>query len=160
MKTKRTITDINREHIEACKALAKAQKHYAKAFKSIGPSMSSKTITRLKAMGGKVPPFWKRKPRKPLRKVSPRRSAEAKVYRERKKVFLGEHTHCFSCKRFVYGPLRDLHHTRGRAGSLYLDERFWVMLCRHCHDVVHTHQKWAVEEGLLAGAGEWNVSPR
>lgn len=91
--------------------------------------------------------------------MSKKRSAESRIYAKQKKVFLEEHCYCFVCKRFIYLPLRDLHHVRGRAGKLYLDERFWKTVCRHCHKAIHENRKWAIEEGFLAGGGEWGVCP-
>jgi len=102
------------------------------------------------------------KPRKPIRKVSPKRAAEAKIYRKRKAVFLEEHEECFVCGFYVYPEDRDLHHKRGRAGKLYLDERFWEMACggmRGCHAKIHRDRKWAIANGLLGGAGEWGICP-
>ncbi len=102
------------------------------------------------------------KPRKPLRKVSKKRAADAKVYAKRKKVFLTFNFYCFVCANFTYPTDRELHHLRGRAGKLYLDERFWRMACGGplgCHAKIHANPKWAIDHGYLAGKGEWNTSP-
>lgn len=97
------------------------------------------------------------KPRKPLKKVSDKRVGEMRVYAKRKKVFLKCHSHCEICWTWTPLDKRELHHKRGRAGSLYLDERFWLMLCPECHREVHNFPRQAIEAGYLAGAGEWNV---
>lgn len=102
------------------------------------------------------------KPRKPLRKVSKLRAEQAKVYRARKKVFLETHEYCFVCGCWTHRALRELHHVRGRAGKLYLDERFWEMACGldgGCHAKIHSERKWAIANGFLGGPGEWGVCP-
>src|SRR6516164_948396 len=96
-------------------------------------------------------------PRKPLRRVSQKRQAQLKVYAKRKKVFLEEHPFCFVC--WKHKEEMDLHHLRGRAGKLFLDERFWRAVCRACHDTIHKSIGWAMMNGYLATAGQWGVCP-
>ncbi len=103
-----------------------------------------------------------RKPPKPLRRQSKKRSVEAKVYAKRKKVFLAKNEFCDVCKQWTYPGDRDLHHVRGRAGKLFLDERFWIMVCGGmggCHTRIHMDRKRAIADGFLGGAGEWGVCP-
>lgn len=100
------------------------------------------------------------KPRRPIPRMSAKRKKERVIYEKRKKVFLRDHCVCFVCDALVPPRLRELHHLRGRAGSLFLDERFWRMADRYCHDMIHSNRKWAIENGFLAGAGEWNVVPK
>ena len=93
---------------------------------------------------------------------STKRQAEAKVYRARKKVFLENTPTCFACGELVHPADRELHHKRGRAGNLYLDERFWEMACggvNGCHAKIHRDRKWAIQNGFLGGPGEWGVCP-
>ena len=95
------------------------------------------------------------KPRKPLRKVSSRRAQEAKVYRERKKVFLSANAVCFVCGEWIHPADRELHHVRGRAGKLYLDERFWEMACggmKGCHASIHRNRNSETRAAPLDGA--------
>ena len=51
----------------------------------------------------------------------------------------------------------DLHHSRGRAGSLLLDWRYWRALARDCHDWVAEQPVEARRRGLLCEPGLWNV---
>lgn len=78
-------------------------------------------------------------------------------YAKAKKAFLKSHTLCFKCGAFIVPENRDLHHYRGRAGTLYLDERFWRMVCRDCHSWIHNHPRYAIITKLMAGPGEWNI---
>lgn len=41
----------------------------------------------------------------------------------------------------------DVHHKKGRVGSLYLDERFWIALSRAGHKQVEENPEWAKENG-------------
>lgn len=50
----------------------------------------------------------------------------------------------------------ECHHTRGRAGSLMLDERHWLPMCSWCHQWVHEHPADARADGLLCSKGMWN----
>lgn len=42
----------------------------------------------------------------------------------------------------------DVHHKAGRAGELYLNEEFWLAVCRACHMWIETHPKEAREKGF------------
>ncbi len=52
-------------------------------------------------------------------------------------------------------PTSDVHHTRGRSGSLLLDERFWRPVCRKCHDWIAAEPEAARAVGLLCAKGDW-----
>src|SRR5690348_17674287 len=121
--------------------------------------ISQSAHTSLPPHSGNLTESTMKTTRRPIPRQSKRRSVEAKIYAQRKKVFLDTNDHCFCCGLFVYRPIRDLHHVRGRMGKLYLDERFWEMSCRHCHDAIHSNRKWAIANGFLGGAGEWGVCP-
>ena len=41
----------------------------------------------------------------------------------------------------------DIHHKKGRIGSLLLDTRYWVALSREGHKYVEEHPDWAKENG-------------
>lgn len=51
----------------------------------------------------------------------------------------------------------DCHHSRGRVGSLQMDQRFWIPLCRRHHDFVADHTAKARELGLICELGKWNT---
>lgn len=44
-------------------------------------------------------------------------------------------------------PTTDVHHKRGRVGSLYLDTKYWVALSREAHKFVEENPEWAKENG-------------
>ncbi len=87
-----------------------------------------------------------------LRKQSPRRAREARVYDRTRKQFLEQH-------RFCAGPAKlweictalstDVHHKAGRLGSNYLDTATWLAVCRPCHNRIETHKREARALGLI-----------
>lgn len=97
--------------------------------------------------------------RKPLRRESKRRAAERTKYRKLREQFLQDNPWCayhlaMNPPRHV--PATEIHHSRGRAGRLYLDTRFWIPLSAEGHDWVHNHMDAARHLGLLCDVGEWN----
>lgn len=87
---------------------------------------------------------------------SKRREKEARIYQRKRRQFLKCHMRCQCCKD---NKSEDVHHIRGRAGTLFLDARFWLAVCRPCHDDIHNPKLRAemIESEWLAGPGEWNV---
>lgn len=81
----------------------------------------------------------------PIKKVSEKRSVENLKYLAQRIVFLGkpENKICPITKK----PTSDVHHKKGRIGSLLLDERYWVALSREGHAYVEENPKWAKENG-------------
>jgi hypothetical protein len=42
----------------------------------------------------------------------------------------------------------DIHHKKGRTGSLFLDTRYWIALSREGHKYVEENPEWAKENGF------------
>ena len=80
-----------------------------------------------------------------------------KIYVRAKKQFLLRYPTCACCFRRL---ATDVHHTRGRVGSLLVDMRFFSGVCRSCHEWIAGHPRRARECGLLCAAGAWNSPPR
>lgn len=93
--------------------------------------------------------------------VSAKRAAQLAEYSILRKLWLVEHPHCL-VKLTHSGPRRskDVHHKRGKVGRLLCDTRFFLGVCRECHDAIHACPKAARHRGLLAPAAEFNVYPR
>ena len=53
----------------------------------------------------------------------------------------------------------DVHHVRGRLGSLLIDARFWKFVCRTCHNWIGDNPDAARARGLLCEKGFWNTAP-
>lgn len=88
------------------------------------------------------------------------RSASEKVrmdiYRPIAEMFKEMKPWCMAC--FVINPYmnaidsersEDVHHVRGREGLLLFDIRFWLPVCRKCHNWIHSNPKKAQSLELL-----------
>ena len=60
----------------------------------------------------------------------------------------------------ISDKLNEVHHLRGRAGSLLCDERFWIALSKQGHRWVHENPEKARNMGFLCAKGEWNTPPK
>lgn len=92
-----------------------------------------------------------------MRRRSKQLESQMRLYRERVVLFLMRNRRCavFPSKRAT-----QVHHVRGRQGSLLLDERFWLQVSAEGHDKIHRELNWARAKGFLAKWGEWNVAPK
>lgn len=104
-----------------------------------------------------------------IRPVSERRASLMRLYYSRARKFK-RLTNCFCAGLYPgknggtfvvcakkYHACTDVHHSRGRAGSLLIDERFWIPVCRRAHNWIQANPERARALGLLCQPGEWNV---
>jgi len=75
--------------------------------------------------------------------------------------FKRQHPRCGVCGT---NPVDDIHHSRGRLGSLLSDTRFWIPTCRTCHAWIDSNRNAAREltwngVPVLCEKGEWNSPP-
>jgi len=102
-----------------------------------------------------------------MKQISDKRAAENSLYKKEKEVFLKEHWRCRACPslpsvktKHPYSNFSsEIHHTRGRTGRLLRDQRFWMPVCRRCHEWIHTNMNEARKVDLLCQLGEWNTYP-
>lgn len=82
---------------------------------------------------------------KPIAKVSQKRKIENLQYQVLRTEFLSkkENRICPITKQ----PTTDVHHSKGRVGSLFLDTRYWIALSREGHKKVEENPEWAKENG-------------
>lgn len=82
---------------------------------------------------------------KPIKQVSEKRKIENAKYLVLRIEFLGkpENQKC----PITGKPTTDVHHMKGRIGSLLLDTRYWVALSREGHKYVEENPEWAKENG-------------
>jgi hypothetical protein len=80
-----------------------------------------------------------------IAKVSNSRKIEEMIYKSERIKFLmlPENKVCPITKK----PTTDVHHKKGRTGSLYLDKRYWIALSREGHIYVEENPEWAKENG-------------
>lgn len=115
------------------------------------------TGTPLKANGNLYQKAMKRsKPlrrsNKPIRRVTPRRAKQKAEYSRKVRVFKRKYPWCVSCITLWLIPIRptnDVHHKMGCEGELLLDQRYWLPVCRACHDWIEDHGRAARELGFV-----------
>lgn len=94
-----------------------------------------------------------------LKSVSKKRQRQNQEYNKVRDVFLKENPKCMACVNGVCsGKATEIHHKRGRVGRLLCDARFFLAICRPCHNWIGDNGADARRLGLLAVASEFNVS--
>lgn len=87
--------------------------------------------------------------RRQRKAIKPRSAKMTKLmaqYRADRAVFLTRFPWCQNCHT---SKATEVHHAKGRIGSLLLDRRFWWALCSTCHRFCHDNPSWAYAEGLM-----------
>lgn len=81
------------------------------------------------------------KHRKPIAPISKKRSQELVGYKKARNKYMANHSTCevSECNR----PANDLHHKRGRIGSLLWDPKFFMAVCRPHHNEIEENPEWA-----------------
>jgi hypothetical protein len=116
--------------------------------------MKRRTTPRPKALwvqirdAGKPP---QKHQRKRVRQVSAAQRERLWEYQGAKRLFLMGRTRCERCKCVEE---LELHHKRGRLGSLLPDHRYFAALCGKCHRWVHEHPAEARAAGWLEQWGK------
>ena len=91
--------------------------------------------------------------RKPIRRRSKKYALAMRIYNTRVKEWLvGK-----QCAVFPFCKATQCHHSRGRVGSLLMDERFWVPVSAYGHRCITYYPSDARARGLLCPIGQWNV---
>ena len=90
--------------------------------------------------------------RSPIRAVSKKRQAEARVYAKERLKFLLTNPNCAIAIDGCMGRATQVHHriSRARWGGGYLERTNWVQACAWCHGYVTEHPEWATEHGWMA----------
>jgi len=85
---------------------------------------------------------------KTYEKIKPRskkRAAQESVYSQLKKAFLSKPENA-TCP--VTGkPTTDVHHMKGRVGSLLTDTTYWLAVSREGHRIIEENPEWAYKKG-------------
>ncbi len=83
---------------------------------------------------------------KRIRRVSKRRAPLLREYSVTAAEFKLAHPICQICE---ISATDDVHHRRGRVGKLLTDRRYFMAVCRGCHDEIHRNPSGAREAGFL-----------
>jgi hypothetical protein len=79
-----------------------------------------------------------------IRKVSKKRAKELPEYSAKKKRFLEANPRCVVFPRLM---ATDVHHVRGKLGSRFLDEKYWLPVSRAGHNWIHDNEDEATKKG-------------
>lgn len=80
---------------------------------------------------------------------SPKRAKEETEYSKKRKKFLLEKPMCEAHLPGICTQLStDVHHKAGRLGRLLLEVKYWLSVCRSCHDWIELHPKEVREIGF------------
>lgn len=91
----------------------------------------------------------------PIAKVSKKQLSALAIYRKRRDSFLKKHPNCMvsgCCNKSS-----DLHHKMGRIGKALIDTKWFMAVCRGCHNKIHNSSKWAEENSYIASDKEKSV---
>lgn len=128
----------------------------AKQKQSKESSNTSSTTRLWRSTSGRMRRSWRKRLRRP-RPIAEKRRRLLEEYRTLRITFLLSKPRCEKNSKLIS---EDVHHSRGRAGTLLLDVRFWKAVARKSHDWIQAHPEEARARGLLCQPGEWNRPPR
>lgn len=89
---------------------------------------------------------------KPIPRTTPKRANERARYRRKITAYKRKHPWCAACEvlsKVGIWRTSDVHHKMGCEGDLLLDERYWMPVCRYCHDWIEDHGREARELGFV-----------
>lgn len=61
---------------------------------------------------------------------------------------LSERKHCEARVPGCTIRATEIHHMKGRIGSLLTDKRYFLAVCRNCHNYIEMNPLWAKEKGF------------
>jgi len=64
------------------------------------------------------------------------------------------------CAVFKNKPASEVHHRRGRLGTLLIDQRFWLAVSKEGHYLIHHHPVEAQKRKFICERGQWNTAPK
>ena len=105
----------------------------------------SVTIAGVAKKSGKSKPTVRQYP---ISKRSNKKAAEDRIYSTKRKKFLEENPMCQAHLPGCAGPSCQVHHKKGRIGSLYLDIEYWLAVDDSCHKWIENHPIEAKEMGF------------
>jgi hypothetical protein len=86
-----------------------------------------------------------KKAQRPIPKVSKKRAKENTEYSKVRKIYL---EHFPVCEVWNCGnKSTEIHHMRGRVGSLLIDVNHFLAVCEACHKYIENNPLWAKEHG-------------
>jgi len=111
-----------------------------KCWLKISPSKPIKSKSDISVQKTNKSPAYR------IKSVSDKKLVELKQYRVVRDEYLATHKVCEHPE--CSNPSEDLHHAKGRVGSLLTDTRYFKALCRKCHRWVEENPTDAKSMGL------------
>lgn len=97
-----------------------------------------------------------------IRKRSKKRAKQEREYfNKTRPEYLEDHPGCeANIPRICCCTSVEIHHKKGKIEDLLNDKRFFLAVCRRCHDYIEAHPAWAKEMGYsLSRLAKDSVSP-
>lgn len=90
------------------------------------------------------------KEEKPIAKQSDTMKDAMKVYTKKATAYKRLHPICEAKIEGVCSKVTtDIHHKKGKSSQeLLLDEKYWLAVCRKCHQVLEQNPAWAKQNGF------------
>jgi hypothetical protein len=85
---------------------------------------------------------------KKIKPVSTKRVKQNSVYTQVRQAFLYKNEFCKARLSICTMWATEVHHMKGRIEDLLTDERYFLPVCRRCHDWIETHPHDAHDLGL------------
>lgn len=79
---------------------------------------------------------------------SEKRIDQDRVYAKLRAKFLKKNPFCKARLTGCAKVAQDVHHSKGRVGDNYLDEKKFVAVCRNCHTIIESEPVKSKELGL------------
>ena len=92
------------------------------------------------------------------------RAAAERIYKRMKGPYLRKNRTCkvsllADTGRPKLVPASQIHHVRGRVGTLLIDRRFFLSVSGENHTWIHNNPEVARDFGFLCAKGQWNRAP-
>lgn len=81
-------------------------------------------------------------------KQSDKRKKQNTLYLKKRRIFMEQNTKCQAGLKGCTIEATELHHKKGRMNELIHDERYFLAVCRSCHEKITEHSRMAIEKGL------------
>ena len=85
---------------------------------------------------------------KPIPKVSAKQLERLAKYRKARNEFMALNKTCQAKLEGCAIKATDLHHLAGRLGDTLTDKKYFMALCRTCHNKIEDGGKWVYELGF------------
>ena len=92
-----------------------------------------------------------------IKPVSRKLAKARRLYIKLRRAYLAQNPECVV---FRNKPASQIHHRRGRIGTLLIDQRFWIAVSMEGHEWIHHNPELARADGFTCHFGQWNTAPR